>query len=216
MISTQSELRTSANVIRYEISEGANTHARVGSQLVNEVDTMFNMYGKLTKQGNNSVLYEIYGYDYQDVKLQVMKWNRRQRCWKFVSGKGLANVVTDKYVDLDAAKTAKPRMDMPSQNGVLVYDYGVSTLKNEMMKLRTVDHFTHPFGRHGEPTRYIWYNVERAGAYFNQITGEMGERHYCSPRYALALVVGGRVISNIMSVKIGYEPNSGEIIIKNV
>lgn len=212
-------------MIKNETQESANTAIRVGTQLVNEVDTLFNTFCRLDKQRNNSLKYTISGYDYQDVQLQVVKWNRSTKCWKFVSGNGLRNQhdgsLETRYVNADAAITALPRTNLTSSTGYLTYwptqEYSseITTILNEMAKLRTTEHFSHTLGDGSE----IWYNLDKAGGYYNcEAHGYDGgsNLHGNSPRYGLALTYRGNIISNVLAVKIGYNPVYAKMQMKNI
>lgn len=223
MITNKSTLLTNAHVIQNETNEAANTANRVGSQLVNEVDTLFNTFCRIDKTRTNGMNYTISGYDPQDIQLQVVKWNRARKCWKFVSGAGLKNQHTgslqQRFVDHVSALTARPRVTLTTATGHLNYrddqSFEIATILAEMAKLRTIEHFAHTTGQGGE----IWYNCDKAGGYYNCEAGGYGggaNLHLNSPRYGLALTYRGNIISNVLAVKIGYDPTAAQMVIKNV
>lgn len=224
-ILTKSTLLTAANVIKNETTESANTATRVGTQLVNEVDTLFNLFCRIDKVGTYGLKYTISGYDPSDVELQVVKWHKAGKCWRFVSGAGLRNQHQDslenKFVDADAAKTARPRVTLT--NGIDTINYKPDqpysqqaiTILNEMQKLRTIEHFEHSTSQGGA----VWYNADKAGGYYNceahSYDGGAGI-HFNSPRYGLAITYRGVIVSNVLPVKIGYNPVGGTMVMRNV
>lgn len=223
-ILTKSALLTSANVIKNETAESANTATRVGTQLVNEVDTLFNLFCRIDKVGNYGFKYTISGYDPSDVQLQVVKWNRSGKGWKFVSGSGLRNqpigVLENKFVDANAAITARPRVDLVAANATLHYypdavNPLIQNILGEMSKLRTIEHFEHTIGG----GQVIWYNTDKAGGYYNCEAHSYGggeNIHFNSPRYGLAITYRGKIVSNVLPVKIGYNAVTTNMQMKNI
>lgn len=224
MIKTQSNLITTANIIKNETQDRANTATRVGTQLVDTVDTLFNKFCRIDKIRKNSLKYTISGYDYTDVQLQVVKWNRKGKCWKFVSGSGLTNQrmqdLENRFVDANEAISARPRVVLNSANGTLTYSdtlvsSEITVLLDEMAKLRTIEHFSHNTGK----GYAIWYNIDRAGGYYNCEAGSYDEgsgNHHNAPRYGLALTYRGVIVSNVLPVKIGYNSRDAVMIMSNI
>lgn len=225
-ILNKSTLLTKANIIKNETVDAANSATRVGTMFVDEVDTLFNLFCRIDKVGKYGFKYTISGYDPADVQLQVVKWNRKGRNWRFVSGRGLVNQPMEdlqlKFVDASMAMTAKPRVSMVNNVGYLSYDTRQSidpmivTILQEMSKLRTNAHFEQILG----DSSAIWYNKEKvSGGYYNCETrsyDDLIDDHYNSPRYGLALTYRGVIVSNILPVKIYYVPNTSTMGMKNI
>ena len=220
-ILNKSSLLSSANIIRNETVESANTAQRVGSHLYNSTDTLFNTYCRIDKKGSKGFSYIISGYDYNDIQLQVVHYHRPSKTWKFVSGSGLQNQhqgsLEIKFVDANAAKTARPRVILPSAQDTVNYANSteIQRILTEMDKLRTNDTFQHIIAQ-GET---IAYNTQRAGGYYDCSSHTYGggaNKHFTSPRYGLALTYKGKIVSNVLAVKIGYVVNTGLMKIKNV
>lgn len=216
-ILTRNGLITQANVIKNETNEGANTHTRVGKQLVDTVDTMYGLYARLDANGDVNINYTISGYDLSDVQLQVVKWNRRKKCWKFVSGAGIPNTTcSNKFISIDNARTARPRATFTYNSGSLsfgtIQSDEITTILNEMAKLRTSEYFAHEISN----GRHIWYNADRGGKYFNCEYAHYTESHMTSPRYGVAVTYKGMIISNVIAVKIGYCPELAKMLMRIV
>lgn len=212
MIRNQSGLLTDAGIIKSETQESANTATRVGTAIFDTVDTLYNCYCTLHKQGRGGLAYKISGYDLNQIQLQVVRWNRKSHCYKFVSGAGFYADPNDRFINFDAAKTSRPRMNLQNTQGVLNYVTDVDVLLLEMLKMRT-----RVYIQKGTDNNPIYFNTERAGKHFNAQTGTYdGDVYFRSPRYGLALTYKGQIISNVIGVSIGYRPNLGRMSITNL
>lgn len=212
MIRNQSGLLTDAGIIKNETQESANTATRVGTTIFDTVDTLYNCYCTLRKQGRGRLAYKISGYDLNQIQLQVVRWNRKSHCYKFVSGAGLSTDPNNRFINFNAAKTSRPRMSLQNTQGILNYVTDVDVLLLEMLKMRT-----RAYIQGGTDNNPIYFNTERAGKHFNAQTGSYDEDIYFrSPRYGLALTYKGQIISNVIGVSIGYRPNSGNMSITNL
>lgn len=212
MIRTQSNLLTDAAVIRDETQESANSATRVGTAIFDTVDTVFNTYAIIQKAGNYGLSYKVSGYDISDIQLQVVRWNRKSHCYKFVSGAGIFFNYNDHFMDVDSAKTARPRMNLTTPTGTLDYTTDLNTILTELEKLRTTVYI-----EQGEGDKTIYFNTEKAGKHFDPSIGSYsGEGYLRSPRYGLALTYKGMIISNIIAVRIGYRPSEAKMNIRNI
>lgn len=212
MIRTQSNLLTDAAIIRDETQESANSATRVGTTMFDTVDTLFNTYAKIHKQGKNGINYTVSGYDLNQVQLQVVRWNRKSHCYKFVSGAGIYGNYNDRFINYEAAKSARPRMNLTAPTGILEYDTDCSVILTEMLKLRTTRYIEQGTGNH-----LIYFNTEQAGKHYDAHTGSYSsERYLRSPRYGLALTYKGMIISNVIAVRIGYRPSEAKMNMRNI
>lgn len=201
MIQTKTQQLTAANIIKNETNEGANTATRVGSQLVNQIDSIYARDFQISNS-NGTLTATITGDDCTNCYWQIVRWNKGRKDWSFVSGQGILTGNTY-YLNPTSAKTATPRTAMASTTETLSSTQ-ITSLMIEMKKLvaAVANRISFTNGTYSGHTLYR--NFTKGGKHWGGSTHD-GAQIKNVKRYGIAIERAGKIISNVIPVDIYFD-----------
>ena len=200
-ILSKTQLLTGANLIKNETNEGANTATRVGTQHVNEIDTLYARDCQVTNS-NGTLTATITGDDCTNCYWQIVRWNKNRKAWSFVSGQGILAGNTY-YLNPTSAKTATPRTAMASTTETLSSTQ-ITYLMTEMHKLVAAVANRISFTNDVYSGHTLYRNYTKGGKHWDG-SSHNGAQIKNVKRYGISIERAGKIISNVIPVDIYFD-----------